>query len=52
MKELSEALISEGQTDIMSAELLYKGEIYARAIFHCHQALEKIAKAILHEEGY
>lgn len=52
MKSYSLSLIHEALVDLDSAKILFKAGKYARAIFFCQQALEKVAKAILFEVGH
>jgi HEPN domain-containing protein len=52
MHELTEALVEEAQVDLDAAKDLFQTKKYARVVFFCQQALEKLAKAILTEEGH
>lgn len=52
MQEYINSLIREAKVDLESAQVLFEARKYARVIFFCEQALEKIAKAILTKKGH
>ncbi|KKP92594.1 MAG: hypothetical protein UR98_C0022G0002 [Parcubacteria group bacterium GW2011_GWA1_36_12] len=50
MKKITQKWIEFAKKDIRDAEILFKGRSYEGSIWHCHQALEKILKAIIVEK--
>lgn len=51
MKLVTKKWIEISQRDLKDADILFKNKSYQGAAWHCHQAIEKILKAIIVEKG-
>lgn len=51
MKSVTNKWIEISQRNLKDAEILFKNKSYQGAAWHCHQAIEKILKAIIIEKG-
>ena len=51
MKEITKEWIGYAQEDLKAAHILYKEKAYRICTYHCHQAIEKILKAIIISKG-
>ena len=50
MKNATRKWLEFARKDLNSGEILFQGKAYEGAIYHCHQAIEKILKAIVTEK--
>lgn len=50
MKTITQKWLEYVEEDLKAAEILFKNKRYLGCIYHCHQAIEKILKAILVEK--
>jgi HEPN domain-containing protein len=51
MKEITKAWFEFAKQDLKDAEILLKNRSTKGCVWHCHQAIEKILKAIIIEKG-
>lgn len=51
MKKISKKWLEIAKGDLRDAELLFGQTSYRSSAWHCHQAIEKILKAIIAEQG-
>ena len=52
MKDITREWLKAAQTDLQDALLLFRNKSYKNCVLHCHQAIEKILKAIIIQKGY
>ncbi|RZN40525.1 MAG: HEPN domain-containing protein [Methanophagales archaeon ANME-1-THS] len=46
-EELAESWLEDAKRDLISARILYEAKIFDKAVYHCQQCVEKVAKAVL-----
>lgn len=51
MKKTTERWVEFAKRDLKDAEILFSQKSYPGASWHCHQAIEKLLKAIIIEQG-
>jgi HEPN domain-containing protein len=52
MKIIAKEWLNYAERDLQDAGLLYGAKSYKNCILHCHQAIEKLLKAIIIQKGY
>lgn len=50
-KSIVKKWLGYAQDDLRAAQILYKEKAYRACVYHCHQALEKIFKAVILAKG-
>lgn len=51
MQESSKKWLNFAKEDLKDAEILFKAKSYKNSTWHCHQAIEKLLKAIILAKG-
>lgn len=51
MKKITKKWVEFAKEDLKAAEILFSSKSYRNCIYHCHQAIEKLLKAMIIEKG-